>query len=123
MPGPSRRSSTNCTTEYRSSSRFSSGVPERTSANRDFSPLMTRLVFDSQFLIRCPSSSTIRSQAACSIARMSRQHLLVVADGEEAAVVVLGGASAVPPGDELHVALAEAVDFVPPLRFRARRGK
>ena len=38
-PGPSRRSSMNCTTEYSSSSRFSSGVPESTSANRELQPL------------------------------------------------------------------------------------
>src|SRR5947207_4126435 len=62
----------NCTTEYNSSSRFSSGVPDSTSANRERSPLITRLVFASQFLMRWPSSRTMRSQFTRSIERMSR---------------------------------------------------
>lgn len=62
----------NSTTEYSSSSRFSSGVPDSTSANRERSRLIVSLVFASQFLMRWPSSSTIRSQLARSIARRSR---------------------------------------------------
>src|SRR5438876_20369 len=52
----------NCTTEYSSSSRFSSGVPDNTRANRERRPLIIRLVFASQFLMRCPSSRMMRSQ-------------------------------------------------------------
>src|SRR2546429_6644594 len=64
----------NCTTEYNSSSRFSSGVPDSTSANRERSPLITRLVFASQFLMRWPSSR-MRSEEHTSELQ-SRLHLV-----------------------------------------------
>ncbi len=50
--GPSLRSSMNSTTEYSSSSRFSSKVLDSTSANRERSRLIVSLVLASQFLIR-----------------------------------------------------------------------
>ena len=90
----------NCTTEYSSSSRFSSGVPESTRANRDCRPLMTRLVFASQFLIRWPSSRMIRSHVHLLDGQDVAQHLLVVADGEEAVVVVLRPALGDAAGDQ-----------------------
>ena len=61
--GPNRRSSTNCTIEYSSSSLFSSGVPVSTIAYRLLSFFTSRDVFASQFLIRCASSSTTTSGA------------------------------------------------------------
>ena len=45
------------------------------------------------------------------------QHLFVVADGEEAVVVVLPGPLGGAAGDQLHAAVAKAVDLVAPLRF------
>ncbi len=46
------------------------------------------------------------------------EHLLVVADGEEAVVVVLPGPLGGAADDKLHAAVGEAVDFAPPLRFQ-----
>ena len=48
------------------------------------------------------------------------QHLLVVADGEEAIVGVLTASRRDGARDELTVAVGEAMDFVPPLRFHRR---
>src|SRR5438093_7291707 len=93
----------NSTTEKRSSNRFSSGVPESTRANRDFKPLMTRLVLASQFLIRWPSSRMIRSHLTCSMARISRR--------------ILPGAQFHAADDLLAVAFGKAPDFRFPLRF------
>ena len=45
---------------------------ERRWAKGDLSPLITRAVLDSQFLIRCASSRMIKSQRVRSMARMSR---------------------------------------------------
>ncbi len=45
------------------------------------------------------------------------QHLLVVAHGKEAVVGVLGASRCGAAGDQLAIAVTEAPDFVPPLRF------
>ena len=49
------------------------------------------------------------------------QHLLVVADGEEAVVVVLRGPVRGAADHQLAVAVAEPLDFVSPLRLERRR--
>src|SRR5438034_9341820 len=46
------------------------------------------------------------------------QHLLVIAHGEEAVVGVLYAPLCNAAGDQLTIASAEALDFVPPLRFQ-----
>src|SRR5271169_3468767 len=96
----------NCTTEYNSSSRFSSGVPDNTSANRERSPLITRLVFASQFLMRWPSSRMMRSIHPFDRQDVT-QHLLVVAHGKEAVVGVLGASRGDAARDQLAIAVTE----------------
>ena len=95
---------------------------------------MTRLVFDSQFLIRCPSSRMIRSHAVCSMASKIAQHLLVVADREETIVGVLLRALGGRPATSCtsrsqkrwislrHCDLSDAGQMISTLRMSASRG-
>ena len=121
-PGPSRRSSMNCTTEYRSSSRFSSGVPDSTSANRELQALDDAAGL--RFPVLDPLAFVENDQVPlrrCSIDQDVAQHLLVVADGEEAVVRVLRRCAGRRRRRRADVAVAEALDFAAPLRLERGR--
>ena len=98
----------NCTTEYRSSSRFSSGVPVRTRANGDFRPLMTRAGLRLPVLDPLAFVEDDQVPADALDGQDVAEHLLVVADGEEAVVVVLPGPLGGAADDQLHVAVGRS---------------
>ena len=96
-------------------------MPESTSANRDLSALTTPRRLGFPILDSLPLVQDDQVPVDLLDRQNVSQHLFVIADCEEAVVAVLTASLGNGAGDELHGAVAEAVNFVPPLRLERRR--